>query len=202
MLVSSIQQREPVIQKISVQSLSRARLFATPWLQHARLPCPAPTPRACSNSCPLSLWCRPTISSSVIPFSSCLQSFLASGSFPRSQFFASVFSFSISLSKEYSGLFEILFLYRSLMSTEWSPLCYIAGSWLSNKQTAIRSRECVYWLIGLFFVVVVWDAKQHWKLITNQVSLIFSLSVNWHYIKQMINHQNYYSSVYFLDHIL
>ena len=58
-------------------------------LQHARLPCPSPTPRACSNSCPLSRWCHPTISSSVIPFSSCLQSFPAWGSFPMSQFFAS-----------------------------------------------------------------------------------------------------------------
>ena len=58
-------------------------------LQHARLPCPSPTPRACSNSCPLSWWCHPTISSSVIPFSSSLQSFPASGSFPISQFFTS-----------------------------------------------------------------------------------------------------------------
>ena len=57
--------------------------------QHARLPCPSPTPRACSNSCPLSWWCYPTISSSVILFFSCLQSFPASGSFPTSQFFAS-----------------------------------------------------------------------------------------------------------------
>ena len=56
-------------------------------LQHARLPCPSPTPGACSNSCPFSWWCNPTISSSVIPFSSCLQSFPASGSFPMSQFF-------------------------------------------------------------------------------------------------------------------
>ena len=58
-------------------------------LQHARLPCPSPTPKVCSNSCPSSWWCHPTISSSVIPFSSCLQSFLASGSFPMSQFFTS-----------------------------------------------------------------------------------------------------------------
>ena len=58
-------------------------------LQHARLPCPSPTPGACSNSCPLSQWCHPTISSSVVPFS-CLQSFPASGSFPMSQFFSSV----------------------------------------------------------------------------------------------------------------
>ena len=58
-------------------------------LQHARLPCPSPTPRAWSNSCPLSQWCHPTSSSSVVPFSSWLQSFPTSGSFPMSQFFTS-----------------------------------------------------------------------------------------------------------------
>ena len=56
-------------------------------LQHARPPCPSPTSRAYSNSCPLSQWHYPTISSSVIPFSSCFQSFPTSGSFPVSQFF-------------------------------------------------------------------------------------------------------------------
>ena len=56
-------------------------------LKHARPPCPSPTPGAYSNSCPLSRWCHPTVSSSVIPFSSCLQSFPAIGSFPMSQFF-------------------------------------------------------------------------------------------------------------------
>ena len=58
-------------------------------LQHARPPCPSPSPRACKNSCPLSQWCHPTISSSVVPFSSCLQSFPASRSFLMSQLFAS-----------------------------------------------------------------------------------------------------------------
>ena len=57
--------------------------------QHVRPPCPSPTPGACSNSCPLSWWCHPTISPSVIPFSSRLQSFPTSGSFPMSHFFAS-----------------------------------------------------------------------------------------------------------------
>ena len=61
----------------------------THGLQQVRLPWPSPTSRAYSNSCPSGWWCHPTISSSVIPFSSCLQSFLASGSFPMSQFFAS-----------------------------------------------------------------------------------------------------------------
>ena len=59
------------------------------WMQHARLSCPSPTPRTYSNSCPLSRWCRPTISSSVAPFPSCFQSFSAPGSFPMSQFFTS-----------------------------------------------------------------------------------------------------------------
>ena len=78
--------------------------------QHTRLPCPSPTPRACSNSYPLSWWCHPTISSSVVPFSFCLQSFPASGSFPMSQFFASggqsigASASSISASNEYSRL--------------------------------------------------------------------------------------------------
>ena len=58
-------------------------------LQYTRPPCPSPTPGIYSNSCPSSQWCQPTISSSVIPFSSHLQSFPASGSFPMSQFFAS-----------------------------------------------------------------------------------------------------------------
>ena len=58
-------------------------------LQHARPPCPSPTPRVYPNSCPLSQWCHPTISSSVVPFSSHLQSSPASGSFPMSQLFAS-----------------------------------------------------------------------------------------------------------------
>ena len=58
-------------------------------LEHSRLPCLSPSPGVCSNSCPSSQWCHPTISSSVIPFSTCLHSFPTSGSFPMSQPFAS-----------------------------------------------------------------------------------------------------------------
>ena len=76
-------------------------------LQHARLPCPSPTTGNYSNSCPSSQGCHPTISSSVVPFPSCLQPFLASGSFSMSHFrwpkYWS-FSFSISPSNDYSGL--------------------------------------------------------------------------------------------------
>ena len=73
----------------SVQPLSHVQLFVTHGAQHTRPPCPSQTPRVYPKSCPLSWWCHPTISSFVVPFSSLLQSFPASGSFQRSQFFAS-----------------------------------------------------------------------------------------------------------------
>ena len=79
------------------------------WLQHARLPCNSLSPRVCSNACPLSWWCHPTISSLAIPFSSCLHSFPASVFSKKSSLCISwpmcwSFSFSISPSNEYSGL--------------------------------------------------------------------------------------------------
>ena len=93
---------------------SVAQACLTLWphgLQDARLPCPSQSPGACSNSHPLSQWCHPTISSSVIPFSPCLQSFPASWSFPESWLFASAqsilarsLSFSISPYNEFAGL--------------------------------------------------------------------------------------------------
>ena len=76
------------VQFSSVQSLSCVWLFAPHELQHARPPCPSPTPGVHSNSCASSWWCHPAISSSVIPFSSFPQSFPASESFPMSQLFA------------------------------------------------------------------------------------------------------------------
>ena len=74
---------------VVAQSLSHVWHVETPWLHHSRLPCLSPSPRACSNSCPLSQWCHPTISSSVIPFSSCPLCSPASESFQMSQLFAS-----------------------------------------------------------------------------------------------------------------
>ena len=74
--------------KVKVKSLSHVLLFATPGLQHTRLPSPSPTPGACSNLSSSSQWCHPNILASVFPFS-CLQSFSKSESFPMSQFFAS-----------------------------------------------------------------------------------------------------------------
>ena len=94
-------------------------------LQHARPPCPSPTPRVYPNSCPLSQWCRPTVSSFVIPFSSHLQSFPASGSFQMSQFFASGGQ-SIAVSASTSVL--------PMNTQDWSPLGWTGwtrslGSW-------------------------------------------------------------------------
>ena len=92
--------------------------------QHARLPCPSPTPGACPNSCPLSQWCHPTISSSVIPFSSCPRSFPESGSFPMSQLFASGGQ-SIGVSASTSVF--------PMNTQDWSPLGWTGWISLQSK---------------------------------------------------------------------
>ena len=92
--------------------------------QHARPPCPSPTPGAYPNSSLLSWWCHPTISSSVIPFSSCPQSFPASGSFPMSQFFASGGQ-SIGVSASTSVL--------PMNTHDWSPLGWTGWISLQSK---------------------------------------------------------------------
>ena len=74
---------------VVVQSLSRVRFSATPWTAAHQASCPSPSARACTDSRPSSWWCHPAISSSVVPFSSCPQSFPASGSFQMRQLFAS-----------------------------------------------------------------------------------------------------------------
>ena len=92
--------------------------------QHTRPPCPSPTPRVYSNSCPLSRWCHPAISCSVLPFSSCSQSLPASGSFPMSQLFASGGQ-STGVSASASVL---------PMNTQgWSPLGWTGWIFLQSK---------------------------------------------------------------------
>ena len=95
------------------KSLSGARLFATPRTAARQASCPSLTPRACSNSWPLSRWCHPTISSSVVHFSSCPQSSPASGSFQMNQFFPSGGQ-SIGVST--------LAIVLSMNTQDWSPL--------------------------------------------------------------------------------
>ena len=109
----------------SVQSLSRVSLWPH-GLQHARLPFPSPTPGACSNSHPLSRWCHATISSSVTPFSSCLQSFPASGSFPMTQFFTAGGQ-SIGVSASASVLLVNI--------QDWFPLGWIVWSPCSPRDS-------------------------------------------------------------------
>ena len=116
-------------------------------LQHARLPCPSPTPGACSNSCPLSRWCHPAVSSSVVPLSSCLQSFPASGSFSESvlrirwpNYWS--FSFSISTSNEYSGLISF--------RTDWFDLLVVQGTLKSLQHHS--SKDSILWCSALFMV--------------------------------------------------
>ena len=116
----------------SVQ-FSRSVVSHSLWphgLQHARPPCPSPTPGAYSNSCPLSCWCHPTISSSVIPFSSRLQSFPASGSFQMNQLFTSGGQ-SIGVSASTSV--------PAMSTQDWSPLKWDPTGWIS-LQTKRLSR--------------------------------------------------------------
>ena len=93
-------------------------------LQHARPPCPSPTPKVYSNSCPLSPWCHPTVSSSVVPFSSCPQSLPASGSFPMSQLFT-----GDGRSTGVSALASVL----PMKTQDWSPLEWTGWIFLQSK---------------------------------------------------------------------
>ena len=126
-------------------------------LQHARPPCPSITPGIYPNSCPLSRWCYPTISFSVVPFSSCLQSFPASGSFQMSQFFASggqstgVFSFNISPSNEHSG--------RISFRMDWLDLA--VQETLKSLLQHHSSKASILWCSAFFkytYLFLIWGS--------------------------------------------
>ena len=126
MLGFTLELRETNLQFSSVQ-FSHSVMSDSLWpheLQHARPPCPSPTPGAYSNSCPSSQWCHPAISSSVVPFSSCPQSLLASGSFPMSQLFAWGGK-SIGVSASASFL--------PMNTQDWSPLGWTGWISLQSK---------------------------------------------------------------------
>ena len=135
----------------SVQLLSRVQLFVTPCqgLQHARLPCPSPTARAHSNSCPSSRWCHPTISSSVVPFSSHFQSFPASGSSPMNQLFPSG-GRSIGVSASTSVL--------PMNIQDWFPLgftgwIFLLSNWLSRVFSSTTVQKASILWRSAFFIV-------------------------------------------------
>ena len=116
------------VQFSSFQSFSHIRLFVTHGPQNARPPCPSPTPRVHPNPCPLSWWCHPTISFSVIPFSSCPQSFPTSGSFRMSQLFAS--------SDQSIGV-SVSTLVLPMNIQDWSPLGWTG--WISVVEGTLKS---------------------------------------------------------------
>ena len=148
-------------------------------LQHARPPCPSSTP-VYPNSSPLSRWCHPTISSSVIPFSSHLQSFPASGSFPMSQLFASggqnigSFSFNISPSNEHSGLISF--------KMDWLNLLTVQGTLKSLLQHH-SSKASILWCSAFFIVQLshayVTNGKTtaltRWAFVGKVMSLLFNM---------------------------
>ena len=145
-------------------------------LQHARVPCPSPTPRACSNSCPLS-WCHPSISSSVAPFCSCPQSLPASGSFPVSQLFAlggQSIGASASASNEYSGLISF--------RIDWFDLLAFQGTLRSLLQH--HSLKASILGCSAFFMVQLshsymtagkMTALTIWTFVGKVISLLFNM---------------------------
>ena len=149
-------------------------------LQPTRLPCPSPTPGACSNSCPSSQWCHPTSSFSVTPFSSCLQSFPAPGSFPMSHFFSSggqsmrVSAFSISHSNEYS----VLISFRM----DWLDLLAVQGTLKSLLQHH-SSKSSILWCSAFFIVQLSHPytttgkttALTRWTFVGKVMSLLFNM---------------------------
>ena len=148
--------------------------------QHARPPCPSPTPGVYPNSCPLSRWCHPTISFSVVPLSSCLQSFPASRSFPVSQFFAIrwpkywSFSFNISPSNEHSGLISF--------RMDWSDLLAVQGT-LKNLLQHHSSKASILQHSAFFIVQLSHPymttgktiALTRWTFVGKVMSMLFNM---------------------------
>ena len=125
-------------------------------LQHARLPCPSPIPRTCSNSCSSSQWCHPTISSSVVPFSSYLPSFPASGSFPMGQFFASGSHSIVALASVLPvniqgwfplGLTDLIFLQSKGLSGVFSSTTVQKYQFFSMQPSLWSSSQIHTWLL-------------------------------------------------------
>ena len=143
-----VEDRIKVVNQFSSVQFSHSVVSDSLWPhgpQHTRFPCPSPTPGAYSNSCPLSQWCHPTTSSSVIPFSSCLQSFPASGSFPVTQFFESG-SQSIGVSASASVLPMNIQNWFTL-GLDWLDLLAVQGT-LQN----LLQKHQFFWCSALFLV--------------------------------------------------
>ena len=129
-------------------------------LQHTRPPCPSPTPGVYPNSCPLSQWCHPTISSSVIHFSSCLQTLPALGSFPRRQFYASGGQ-SIGVSASKSVL--------PMNTQDWSPLAWTGWILQSKGLSTVFSNATVQNRKHKF--TSYWEANFSWLWNKEKINL-------------------------------
>ena len=144
-------------------------------LQNARIPCLSLSPRLCSNSCQLRDWYHPTISSSAIPFSSCLQSFPASGSFPISQLFVSrlkYWCFSISPFSEYSGLISF--------KIDWFDLLAVQGTLesLQHSLTASVLQCSVFFMVQLSHLYMTnrkFVTLNIWTFVDKAMSLLFNM---------------------------
>ena len=151
-------------------------------LQHARVPCPSPTPGAYSNSCPSSQWCHPTISSSVVPFSSCLQSSPASVSFLMSQFFASGGQ-SIRASASASVLPMNI---QDTFPLGWTGWISLQSKGLSRVKSRLQdhtSKASILWLSAFFIVQLSHPymttgktiALTRWTFVGKVMSLLFNM---------------------------
>ena len=142
-------------------------------MDRTRLPWPSPTPRACSNSCPSSQWCHPTISSSVFPFSSCLQSFPASGYFPVSQFFPSGDqNIRVSASASvFQWIFRTHFLKGWLV---WSP-CSPRDSQESSPTPQFKSIIHTWQLSHPYMTTGKIIALTRWTFVGKVMSLLFNM---------------------------
>ena len=152
-------------------------------LKYTRLLCPSPTPRACSNSCASSWWCHPIISSSVFPFSSCLQTFPASRSFPMSQFFTSGGQ-SIGVSASASVLPMNIQDWFPLGVTGWS-LCSPRDSQKSSPTTHFKSiNSSIHSFLYSPTLTSTHDyrktiALNRWNFVGKLVSLLFNMMSGW-----------------------
>ena len=162
-----------------MQSLSRVWLFVTHRLQHTRPPCPSPAPGVYSNSCALSWWCHPTISSSVVPFSSHSQSFPASRSFPVSQLFISG-GHSIGVSASASVLPMNIQDWFSLGWTGWISLLSKGLSRVFSNTTVQKALvlQCSTFFIVQFSHPYMTTGKTialtRWTFVGKVMSLLFS----------------------------
>ena len=168
--------------RVSVQFSSLVLLDCL-WphgLQHARPPCSSSTPGHYPNSCPLSWWCHPTISSSVVPFSSHLQSFPASGSFQMSQFFAIrwpkywSFSFNISPSNEHSGLISFRMDWLGLLVVQQTRKSLLQHR--SSKAPILqRSAFFIVQLTHPYMTTGKTTALTRWNFVGKVMSLLYNM---------------------------